>query len=215
MHILLYNPNRSAHITERMAASARAELDAGHRLSAVTGAGGPLVVRDAATLRQAEAEAHRALPLLMQSADALLLAISLDAAVDHWRPVLAPHPVRGMTEAAVAAAAGRIGLLTLGPALLPLYRDRLDALVPASRIAGVEAPELALAFEPGEPLVSPRVWPTLLSAGQRLVRSGADSIVLAGAVLCGYDQVLTKALGVPVLDGVRCAMRQLQDAGNS
>jgi allantoin racemase len=264
VHILLYNPNRSAHITERMAASARAELDGRHRLSAVTSTGGPLVVRDAATLQQADAEARRAVPLLMQDADALLLAISLDAVIDHLRPAVAPRPAWGLTEAAIAAAAslpatgamgcaesgaesgaasravahpgnpgGRVGLLTLGPGLVPLYRARLADLLPAARIAGIEAPDLPVAFEPIDPgaatvpgaasgpLVSPLVLPTLVAAGRRLVQSGADCIVLAGAVLCGYDQALQTALGVPVLDGVRCAMRQLQleiasqSAGNS
>jgi allantoin racemase len=213
LRILLFNPNRSLRITERMAASARAELRAPHRLLAVTGSAGPLVVHDACTLQQADAAALCALPGLMQDADALLLAISLDGVIDQLRPRLAPKPALGMTEAAVAAAAalgGRVGLLTLGPGLLPLYRARLAALLPQERIAGVQAPELPLAFAPDVDAAA--LLPVLLAASQRLVRSGARSVVLAGAVLCGHDPALQAALGVPVLDGVRCAMRKLQDA---
>jgi allantoin racemase len=214
VRILLFNPNRSLHITERMAASARAELRAPHQLLAVTGSAGPQVVHDAATLQQADAEALRAVPALMQAADALLLAISLDGVIDQLRPRLAPQPARGLTEAAVAAAAalgGRVGLLTLGPGLLPLYQARLAALLPAERIAGLQAPELPQAFAPDADPAA--LLPTLLAACRRLQQQGADSIVLAGAVLCGYDEALQAALGLPVLDGMRCAVRQLQDEG--
>ncbi len=216
MRILLFNPNRSVHITGRMAASARAELRAPHQLEAVTSGAGPQVVHDAATLQQADAEALRAVPALMQDADALLLAISLDGVIDQLRPRLAPQPVLGMTEAAVAAAAalgGRVGLLTLGPGLLPLYQARLAALLPAGRIAGLQAPELPQAFAPDADPAALR--PVLLAASQRLVQDGAHSIVLAGAVLCGHDEALQAALGVPVLDGVRCAVRQLQGQGRA
>ena len=40
----------------------------------------------------------------------------------------------------------------------------------------------------------------------------ADAYVLAGAVLCGYEGALQTALGQPVFDGVRCAVRQVRGA---
>jgi allantoin racemase len=212
VRLLLFNPNRSAHITERLAASARGALHAGDTLQAVTGTAGPRVVHDAATLLQAEQEAQRALPAWMAEADALLLGVSLDGAIEALRAQFAPKPAVGMTEAAVVTAAllgRRVGLLTLGPTLLPLYRARLEALLPAERIAGLEAPDLPQAFAPGAPGVLPELLPDLVAAARRLVLAGADGIVLAGAVLCGYERAIQAQIGRPVLDGVACAVHQL------
>ena len=104
----------------------------------------------------------------------------------------------------------RVGLLTLGPALLPLYRARLDCLLPPSRIAGLEAPTLARAFDAHSTGVDPDVLPVLAEAARRLRTLGADSVVLAGAVLCGYERALEAEVGIPVLDGVACAAHQLR-----
>jgi allantoin racemase len=217
MRLLLFNPNRSAHITARLEASARGALQDGESLVARSGRFGPEVVRDAATLAAAEAGARRELPVLAVAddvlADAVLLAISLDGAAGNLRLQLAPRPLLGMTEAAVAVAAQcgrRVGLLTLGPGLLPLYRERLADLLPAARVAGLEAPELPQAFDPGATGVAADVLPVLVDAARRLVERGADSVVLAGAVLCGYERALAAAIDRPVLDGVACAVHHLR-----
>lgn len=219
MRVLLYNPNRSDHITARLEASARGALEAGDALLACSGRFGPEVVRDAATLAAAEAGAQRELPAraAASGADVVLYAISLDGAADALRVGLSPRPLLGMTEAAVAMAAQRarrIGLLTLGPALLPLYRARLESLLPAARIAGLEAPELPLAFAPaatGDPAAMlPSVVSALADAAHALGRRGADAIVLAGAVLAGYEPALEAAVGYPVLGGAGCAVHHLR-----
>jgi Asp/Glu/hydantoin racemase len=120
-HFLLINPNSSAHITQRLLASARTALESGDTLQAVTASGEPLVVRDAATLQQAE---HNAVALFDAHADAcaaVLLGISLDGAAPLLRLRRPALPVVGMTEAALMCAclrAQRVGLLTLGPALV-------------------------------------------------------------------------------------------------
>jgi allantoin racemase len=218
MRLLLINPNSSVHITERMAASARAALGAGDTLNAVTATGEPAVVRSAALLALADANAVALAGAHAPGHDALLLAISLDGAAPRLR---AEHPglaVLGMTEAAVAdalAAGGPFGLLTLGEALVPLYRARVESIGAAAALVAIEAPELGAAFLPAANGldaggVDAAVLAGLLPAARRLVDAGAHSVVLAGAVLCGYDAVLASALGVPVFDGVACAVRQLR-----
>jgi allantoin racemase len=216
MRLLLINPNSSRHITERMAASARSALLEGDTLDAVTATGEPVVVRSAAMLAQADANALALARAHAPGHDALLLAISLDGAAPRLR---AEHPglaVRGMTEAAVALAAGApFGLLTLGQALVPLYRARVESLGATAALAAIEAPELDAAFTPAAQGVDAAVLHDLLPAARRLVDAGAQSIVLAGAVLCGYDDALAAALGVPVFDGVACAVRQLRDSASA
>jgi len=206
VRLLLLNPNASGHITERLAASARAELGPGDELLALTNPDGPPVVRDAPSLARAEAGTAGLMAAHIEGCDAFVLGLSLDGSIDGLRPAWRGKPALGMTEAAVACAAltgGRVGLLTIGPGLAPLYRARLACLLPDSRVAGVQAPDLPRAFE-ADAGVDPAVIDALAASARALQ---ADAFVLAGAVLCGYEAPLRAALGKPVFDGVRAAVR--------
>ncbi len=211
MRLLLINPNTSLHITERLVASARQALRAGDTLTAVTASTGPRVVRSAADLLQAEAGALALAAAHAAGHDTIVLGISLDGAAPRLRARHADTPVVGMTEAALLTAclrADRLGLLTLGAALLPLYRQRVEQIGLTTRMAGFEAPEAPQAFEAGTPLQSLAVLGVLHEASERLRRAGAQAIVLAGAVLCGHAPALQARCGLPVFDGVVCAVRQ-------
>ena len=206
---LLINPNSSAHITARLAASARAVLDADETLTAVNASGEPAVVRDAATLALAERHAVTLYDAHAGAADAVLLGISMDGAADALRLREPARPVVGMTEAALMSAclrAPRVGVLTLGPATLPLYRERVARIGLAGRVAGIEAPESPAAFLAGTTGVDPGTLDVIAKAGARLQASGAGAMVLAGAVLCGYGPALSARLRVPVFDGMACAV---------
>ena len=213
MRLLLINPNTSAHITARLTASARQAMDAGDVLSAVTATHGPAVVRTAEGLRDAELSAEALATAHAPDHDAIVLGISLDGAAPRLRERFPQMPVVGMTEAALFTAClrcERIGVLTLGASLLPLYQQRVVEVGVASRVVGIEAPEAPTAFEVGAPLVSPALLACLADASDRLRSAGAQAIVLAGAVLCGYAPALQARSGLPVFDGVDCAVRQVR-----
>ncbi len=213
VRLLLINPNTSVHITERLAQSARSALDPHDTLTAVTAEGSPTVVRSATDLLQANTNA---LLLARQHAsrhDAMLLAISLDGAAVWLRDQFPAMPVIGMTEAALLTAclrAERIGLLTLGASVLPLYKDRVAQIGISSRVVACAAPEAPSAFGADATGIVPELLDVLGSATDGLRSAGAQVIVLAGAVLCGYAQALEKRCALPVLDGVQCATRQLR-----
>jgi allantoin racemase len=211
LRLLLINPNTSAHITARLATSARQALAAGDRLSAVTANQGPAVVRTAEGLREAGLSAMAMATAHAADHDAIVLGISLDGAAPGLRERFPWLPVVGMTEAALLTAclrSSRIGVVTLGASMMPLYWQRITEVGVASRVVGVEAPEAPAAFEAGAAEVSPAVLDCLADASERLRRDGAQAIVLAGAVLCGYAQALQARAGLPVFDGVGCAVRQ-------
>jgi allantoin racemase len=211
MRYLLINPNASTHITARLAASARAVLMPGETLHAVNATQEPAVVRDAATLAQAELQAVALFDAHAAAADAVLLGISLDGAAETLRARAGRRTVVGMTEAAVMSAlltAPRIGLLTLGPAMVPLYAARATQMGVAGRVAGIEAPEAPSAFLPQTMGVDAATLAALDAAGARLQAAGAGALVLAGAVLCGYAPALAARRGVPVFDGMACAVLQ-------
>lgn len=212
MRLLLVNPNTSRHITERLALSAHGALPPGAQLTALTADHGPAAVRSPEEL-QAAAERVLAMALAHQADhDAVLIGISLDCGLAATRAACAPTPVVGMTEAACLAAlqiGPRLGVLTLGAAMANSYREHVCDLGFADALVGVAAPECPAAFaaEPGA--VLPEVLDTLVSASQPLCAAGACSVVLAGAVLCGYAPALQQRLGLPVLDGVACGVALL------
>jgi allantoin racemase len=211
-HYLLINPNSSAHITQRLVASARTALASGDTLQAVTASGEPAVVRDAATLQQAEYNAVALFEAHADACDAVLLGISLDGAAPLLRLRRPALPVVGMTEAALMSAclrAERVALLTLGPALVPLYAARVAQIGLSSRVVGIEAPDAPQAFLPANRGVHPDTLAALYAAGKRLKAQGAQTLVLAGAVLCGgYAAELSERCGCPVFDGMVCAVEQ-------
>jgi Asp/Glu/hydantoin racemase len=210
MRLLLINPNTSTHITQRMAASAQAALEPGDELAAVTAATGPAAVRTAEQLRQADASAMTMAVAHAAGRDAIILAISLDGAARDLRRRLPHLPVLGMTEAALLTAClrvERVGLLTLGASLLPLFRRRAEEVGVACRMAAYEAVEAESAFSPADPDELPLLDLVTDGCG-RLADAGAQAVVLAGAVLCGYADALASRCRIPVLDGVECAVRQ-------
>ena len=117
MRLLLINPNTSAHITDRMAASARSILPSGVELVALTASEGPTAVRSPSEVSVAT---RNVISMAYQHGaeyDAILIGISLDCGVEVVRGHFAPRPVEGMTEAACRMAStngSKFGLLTLG-----------------------------------------------------------------------------------------------------
>ncbi len=212
MRLLLINPNTSTHITHRLALSARRALHPADTLTAVTAEGSPQVVRNAIDLQQAHGNALALAHAHAARHDAIVLAISLDGASVALREQHPALPVVGMTEAALMTACLRaqyIGLLTLGASVLPLYRERVAQIGVGSRVIAYAAPEAPTAFAPDTHDVDPVVLDALVTACGQLRRDGAQIVVLAGAVLCGYAEALQARCNVPVLDGVACAVRQL------
>ncbi len=212
MRLLLINPNTSAHITDRMAASARSALGSMDTLTTVTAVGSPRVVRSATDLVQADANAMALAEQHLPRHDALLLGISLDGAAVRLRERYPDVPIVGMTEAALLTAclrAERIGLLTLGTSVLPLYRARVAQIGIGSRVVAYAAPEAASAFGTDAGGAATEILDVLATACDDMHRGGAQVIVLAGAVLCGYAGQLQSRCALPVLDGVVCAARQL------
>lgn len=205
MRLLLLNPNTSAAITAQLAASARAAAAPGTQIIEATGAFGAALIgsrTEAAIAAHAALQAALAAP---QPYDALLLAVSLDGAVDALRESLAV-PVVGLTEAALIAAtlvSRRAALLTLGPRLVPAYAELVAHHGLAARVPIVDALDLAAEAFVADPAAARE---RLIAHCLRLTQQGAEAIVLAGAVFAGQAAALQPALPVPLIDGVPAAV---------
>lgn len=206
MKLLLINPNTTQAVTDAVLVAAKAAARPGTELKAVTGSFGPVVIGSRAENALAQ---HSVLQLAADHAgdcDAVVLAVSLDTGLWACRELLR-MPVIGMTEAGLRMGCGvatRIGLVTYGQRMGPLYRELAEAHGLASRLAGIAT----LSVTPQQTFSDPEhVRSVALAAARRLVeRDGAEAVLLAGAALATMAAALQLELDVPLLDGVACAV---------
>ena len=210
MKILLINPNLSQAVTRAVLAAAQARAAPSTELIAVTGDFGPLVIGSRAENALAQ---HGVLELVARHArhcDAVVLGVSLDTALWACRELL-DVPVIGMTEAGLLCGmtvASRIGLLTYGSRMGPLYQELVKSYGWDSRLAGIEAIDVTpqQTFEQADV-----VQAAVLAGARRLVeRDGAEAVLLAGAAMASMAALLQPRISVPLLDGVGCAISLAQ-----
>ena len=125
MRLLVVNSNTSAIVTEKVTAEARTAAAPGTEIVAVTGTFGARVIGSRAEHAIGE---HSTIALVARHAvgcDAVVIAVSYDTGLRAARELL-PIPVVGMTEAGLLTACmlgGRIGVVTFGRRVLPLYHE--------------------------------------------------------------------------------------------
>ncbi|WP_116472528.1 aspartate/glutamate racemase family protein [Zobellella maritima] len=207
MRLLLVNANTSRNITEHLAAEARLSLPAGWQLSTATGAFGAAVIQSRRDCAIAEHACIEAAEARVEGCDAVVVGVSLDIGLWALRQTL-NVPVVGLLEASLMTAcmvSGRYGLVVMGRQTMPLYRELVARHGQEARLAGIEAicagaPEVYAAPE--------QFASTLVEAANRLVASGAESVILVGAVVAGMHRRLQPRVAVPLLDGMACAVTQ-------
>lgn len=210
MKLLLVNPNLTQTMTDAACDAARARAWPGTEIVAVTGSFGPQVIGSRAENALAH---HGVLELVARHApgcDAVVLAVSLDTALAACRELLS-IPVIGMTEAGLlcgATVASRVGVLTYGARMSPLYRELIDAHGMGRRVAGVRTVEVT----PQQTFEQPdAVRAAVLAGARKLVEDdGAEAVLLAGAAMASMASALQPQVPVPLLDGVGCAVALAQ-----
>jgi allantoin racemase len=210
MRILVVNANTSQIVTEKVAAQARASASPGTEIVAVTGTFGANVIGSRAEHAIGE---HSTVALVAQHApgcDAVVIAVSYDTGLRAARELLAV-PVVGMTEAGLLTACmlgGRIGVITFGRRVLPLYHELVAAYGLGARIAGWRVLESTAAYQLG---VHDALDREIVAAARDLIeRDGAETVVLTGAVMAGVPARLQPDVPVPLIDCMACAVRQAE-----
>lgn len=210
MRILVLNANTTEFVTETAAAEARRVSTPGTEIVPVTADFGAAIV---ATRTEHAIAEHAAVVLAAryaQGCDAVVIAVSYDTGLKAVREMLAV-PVVGMTEAALLTACmlgGRIGLVSFGRRVWPIYRDLIEGYGVSSRIAGFRVLESTSAYHPGD---TSGVDAEIAATAHGLIEEdGAESIVVLGAVMAGAARRIEDRVPVPVLDGMRCAIPQAE-----
>jgi allantoin racemase len=210
MRILVVNANTSEVVTEKVALQARASASPGTEIVAVTGSFGARVIGSRAEHAIGE---HSAIALAAQHApgcDAVVIAVSYDTGLRAARELLSV-PVVGMTEAGLLTACmlgGRIGVITFGRRVLPLYQELVTAYGLGSRIAGWRVLESTAAYTHG---AHDNLDREIVAGALDLVEhDGAETVVLTGAVMAGVPARLQGEVPVPLIDCIACAVQQAE-----
>lgn len=205
MRILVVNPNTTASMTEKIGAAARRVASAGTEIVAVNPALGPASIEgfyDEAMSLAGMLDVIRT----AQGYDAVVIACFDDTGLDAAR-CLTDKPVIGIGEAAYHFAsmiANKFSVVTTLGRSVPALEHNLHRYGLIARCARVRSSEVAvLELEhPGSDACA-RISAEI---GRAVAEDRAEAIVLGCAGMADLADNLAREHGLPVLDGVTCAV---------
>jgi allantoin racemase len=206
MRILVINPNTTASMTRTIAKAAAAAAATGTEIVAVNPEFGPPSIEgyldEAFSVPGLLAEMVKA-----PGMDAYIVACFDDTGVDAAR-CSTESPVVGVGEAAFHLAclvAGGFSVITTLSRSVPAIEHNLTKYGLAARCRRVRAAEVpVLELELPSSNARERISNEIRKAVQE---DRAEAIVLGCAGMADFASLLTKEHGVPVLDGVACAVK--------
>jgi len=205
MKLLVVNPNTTASMTAKIGKAAEAVARPGTQIIATQPRSGPASIQGfhdvANSLHGLLEVAERNLDV-----DAVVVACFDDTGVDALRCMF-DGPVIGIGEAAFHAASMvscSFSVVTTLSRSLPGLRDNLERYGLSRRCASIRAtdvPVLQLESDGAgaEALIAAEI-------GDAVERDGADAIVLGCAGMADLNDRLSRRFGLPVIDGVSCAV---------
>ena len=211
MKILVINPNSSTEMTRGIDVSAREYANAETLIHTVSSAEGPLAIE---CLADAEAVQDQVMDYVNQANkedyDTIIMACygqSLAKAAKEISKI----PVYGIAEPQLYMACllgNKFSVIGLKKDSDTVMQERLRILGLASRCASVRTIGVSII----ECVVNRESTYDALIKEARLAieKDGAEVICLGCAGLAGLDKPMQKELGVPVLDGVVCAVKMCE-----
>ena len=205
MRLLVVNPNSTASMTEKIGAAARRVAAPGTEIVAVNPARGPASIEgfyDEAQSLAGMLDVIRRTP----GFDAVVIACFDDTGLDAAR-CLTDRPVVGIGEAAYHMASmisNKFSVVTTLARSVPALEHNLHRYGLINRCARVRSSEVAV-LELEQPGSGARAR---ISAeiGRAVAEDRAEAIVLGCAGMTDLADALTAEHGLPVLDGVSCAV---------
>jgi allantoin racemase len=206
MKILVVNPNTTLSMTSKIGAAAMAAAAPGTEIIAVNPEHGPESIEgyydEALSVPGLIGEIRK-----HPEADAIVLACFDDSGLDAARCV-GPAPVIGIGEAAFHMASlisVRFGVVTTLSRSVPAIEHNLARYGLAGRCAKVRASDVpVLELEVPGSGARTRISEEIRAA---IAEDGAEAIVLGCAGMADLASSLAAEHGVPVLDGVSCAVK--------
>ena len=209
MRILVINPNTTASMTAKIGNAAEQAAQTGTEIVALNPADGPASI-------EGYYDEALSLPGLISTvkqnpgADGIVIACFDDTGLDAVR-TMTDAPVIGIGEAAFHTAtllAGKFTVVTTLSRSVPAIEHNLQRYGLAARCARVRATEIpVLELEDNGLGVHARIGVEIALA---IKDDAAEAIVLGCAGMTNLAEALTGDYGLPVLDGVACAVAMCQ-----
>jgi allantoin racemase len=205
MRILVLNPNTTASMTDKIGAAARRVASPGTEIVARNPAVGPASIEgfyDEAMCLPGMLEVIRATP----DVDGVVIACFDDTGLDAAR-CLTDKPVVGIGEAAYHMASmisNKFSVITTLGRSVPALEHNLHKYGLSARCARVRSSEVAvLELEEQGSDATNRISTEIALA---MTEDRAEAIVLGCAGMTDLTEFLSTRHGLPVLDGVVCAL---------
>lgn len=205
MRILVVNPNTTASMTEKIGATARAIASPGTEIIAVNPESGPVSI-------EGYYDEARSLAGLLQvveanlDVDAIVVACFDDTGLDALR-CIASCPVVAIGEAAFHMAsmlANKFSVITTLARSVPAIEHNLHRYGLATRCARVRSTDVAVLDLEHD--AGPARTKIDIEIRRAITEDRAEAIVLGCAGMTDLTHSLSAEHGLPVLDGVGCAI---------
>jgi Asp/Glu/hydantoin racemase len=210
MRLLVYNPNTTQAVTDRMVAQARRHASADTEIIGLSAPRGVPYISLPEQAAAAEAVTLEIVAREWPSYDAIIIAAFADPGLMAAR-AMSRRPVLGIAESALLTAAmmgERFAIVSLASTLRPVFETMARRLGLTERLVAnffLDAPVGDVAAVQAE-------HGAALEAACRDIaqRGDVSSIVLGGGPLAGLADRFRDRCPVPLLDGVACAVRQAE-----
>lgn len=211
MKILVINPNSSKEMTKGIAASAKQYAKADSQIYTVCSSGGPLAIE---CLADAKAVEHQVNDYVIQANkegyDAIIMAC-YGQSLQKGATKISAIPVYSIAEPQLYMACllgNKFSVIGLKKDSGPMMEERLQKLGLISRCASIRTIGVSIL----DCVVNRENTYAALTqeAGKAITEDGADVICLGCAGLAGFDKPMQEEVGVPVLDGVVCAIKMCE-----
>ena len=210
MRLLIYNPNTTQAVTDRMVAQARRHAAGDTAIVGLSAPRGVPYISRPEQAASAEAVTLEVVAREWPAYDAIIVAAFADPGLMAAR-ALSKRPVLGIAESALLTAAmmgDRFAIVSMASTLLPVFETMARRLGLTERLATkffLDAPVTDIARMPID-------HGAALEAACRDIaaRGEVSSIILGGGPLAGLADSFRARIPVPMLDGVACAVRHAE-----
>jgi allantoin racemase len=210
MRILVINPNTSEEMTRDIDREARQYARPGTEIETVRPEWGPRSIEghyeeELAAVAMLEVVRERA-----ASFDGVVVACYGDPGLYAAREV-SPVPVVGIAEASMLVActlAHRFSIVTVLPRVKPLLENTVRLHGMEGRCASIRTTPLSVLACERDPAAAGRE--IVKAARLAIDEDGAEAICLGCAGMGPLDKKVEAQVGVPVLDGVACAVKLVE-----
>jgi allantoin racemase len=210
MRILVINPNTSEEMTQDIDREARQYARADTEIETVCPAWGPRSIEghyeeELAAVAMLEVVKERA-----SEFDGVVIACYGDPGLAAAREI-SPVPVVGIAEASMLMActvAHSFSIVTVLPRVKPLLENTVRLHGLEARCASIRTTPLSVLDCERDPEAAGR---EIVKAAKRAIEEdGAEAICLGCAGMGPLDKAVSGEVGVPVLDGVACAVKLVE-----